>query len=158
MGAAKYVRLREGITSLADVGGSGWSITGNNVKEYPEGEAAEAFVKSKLRANILEWAGKAEFDEVHADEEEAPVGNIKVVTAVTHQEASVRLDAQKRAEKLAAVRAGSTANEEEGGGLSSKTKDELLALAAANEVSVNPKAKKEEIVAALEEAGVSEEE
>lgn len=68
----KYVRLanRLSLQTIADIAeyGSGWSISGLDVKEFPDDEAAR-YVRLKLGQGVLEPATQAEFDEVHDDEE-----------------------------------------------------------------------------------------
>lgn len=61
-------RLRHGIR--ADVRGSGWSIAGLDVKEFPSDPTAAAFARMELNAGRLEPASKAEFEEAHPEEDE----------------------------------------------------------------------------------------
>jgi len=66
--AAKYVRLPERLLSgnVTDVlGGSGWGISGFDVKPVPDKEdepEAHAFVVACLRANLLEEASAQEHE------------------------------------------------------------------------------------------------
>lgn len=63
----KYVRLADHLadSTVADIaGGSGWSIAGRDVREFPEEEGAARYVRSRLVQGLLEPAGKAEYDEV----------------------------------------------------------------------------------------------
>jgi hypothetical protein len=72
----KFVRLanRLALQMVADVtGGSGWSIAGLDVKEFPEDEEQAAYVRVQLGRGVLEVATQAEYDEVHDEEEAAEV-------------------------------------------------------------------------------------
>lgn len=62
----KYVRLADRLARGCQVDiNSGWSIAGLDVVEYPdEGTLAETFVKTALSRGVLEYASRAEFDEV----------------------------------------------------------------------------------------------
>jgi len=63
----KYVRLSDRMSGqhVTDIaGGSGWSISGGDVKPFPKREAQQRFVRQRLAANVLEPSSKAEFDEV----------------------------------------------------------------------------------------------
>lgn len=86
----KYVqltnRLSQGI--VADIGGSGWAISGLDVKEFPTTDAAARFVRAELRSGKLEPVGKAEFDEVQEAHKNA-------TKAANHQEAQVVRAAQR---------------------------------------------------------------
>lgn len=66
----QYVRLstqlQEGI--VCDVQGSGWSIAGYDVKKFPEKKEEQRFVRSKLNAQMLEPASKAEYDEAKGED------------------------------------------------------------------------------------------
>lgn len=70
----EFVRLAERLTTgmLADLY-SGWSISGYDVKRFPEGDAAARFVRENLNAGKLEEASQAEWDEVHEGTLEAAV-------------------------------------------------------------------------------------
>lgn len=85
----KYVRLSNRLSfgMQADVDGSGWSISGLDVKEFPSGEAAARYVRKMLRDGKLEPASRAEFDEVQE-------GN-KTVEKVSHQESQVQGEAMR---------------------------------------------------------------
>lgn len=69
-----YVRLanRLSLQMVADISefGSGWSISGLDVKEFPEDIDAARYVRLKLGQGVLEPATKAEFEEIH-DEDDA---------------------------------------------------------------------------------------
>lgn len=63
----KFVRLADHMSdrTISDIaGGSGWSISGRDVRPFPKRADQQRFVRQKLAANLLEPAGKAEFDEV----------------------------------------------------------------------------------------------
>ena len=79
----QYVRLANRLSRgiLADVEGSGWSISGLDVKPFPEGTNAARFVRHALRDGKLEPASRAEHEEVQSE--------AKKVADTTHQEAKV---------------------------------------------------------------------
>lgn len=95
----KYVRLVEHMQSsvIADiVGGSGWSIAGNEVKEFPtRPDSAKRFVRQKLVANILEPASAAELKE--QAQKSKPYENL-VQGLATHQEEAIIEAAEKARE------------------------------------------------------------
>jgi hypothetical protein len=69
----KYVRLADHLadSALADVqGGSGWSISGRQVKEFPSVDEQVRFVRSQLVHGLLEPASKAELDEMKKTDDE----------------------------------------------------------------------------------------
>lgn len=72
-----YVRLanRLSLQTIADISefGSGWSISGLDVKEFPEDTEAARYVRLKVGQGVLETASRAEFEEVQDDEEAASV-------------------------------------------------------------------------------------
>lgn len=72
-----YVRLanRLSLQVIADISefGSGWSISGLDVKEFPEDTEAARYVRLKVGQGVLETATRAEFEEVQDDEEAANV-------------------------------------------------------------------------------------
>jgi hypothetical protein len=71
-----FVRLanRLALQMVADVtGGSGWSIAGLDVKEFPEDEDQAAYVRVQLGRGVLEVATQSEYDEVHEEDEAAEV-------------------------------------------------------------------------------------
>lgn len=70
--SVKYVRLAKRLVRgiVADVGGSGWSIAGYDIKEVPEdGTLAARFVRKALADGRLEVASQAEFDLVQEENE-----------------------------------------------------------------------------------------
>lgn len=72
----QYVRLtnRLGLQMVADVtGGSGWSISGLDVKEFPDDEDEAAYVRVQLGRGVLEPATKAEYEEVHDEDDVSEV-------------------------------------------------------------------------------------
>lgn len=119
----KYVRLAEHMANriVADIeGGSGWSISGMQVKTFPDEETeptACRYVRSQLVAGLLEPAGKAEYDEVlagnRAMEEAAGRGGSNgpsqgEESAGGLQEAQVQEAGRQVAGNLAKKRAAST--------------------------------------------------
>lgn len=116
MADPKYVRLSERMatSTIADIaGGSQWSISGMDVKEFPkDNDAAKRFVRNRLTAGVLEPAGKAEFDEVQSTNKRmAEVASSAQQTAPAApvastgiQEAQVQQQAQEEAQKLAESR------------------------------------------------------
>lgn len=80
----QYVRLANRLSRgiLADVEGSGWSISGLDVKEFPKDNTnAARFVRHALRDGKLEPASRAEHEEVQSE--------VEALNDVTHQEAKV---------------------------------------------------------------------
>lgn len=110
MSNPKFVRLNERASRgmLADVKGSGWSISGKDVLPFPTDKSQIRFVKQNLNSGLLEPASQAEYEEVHGDDEEyvEPDGE------VTHQEHKVHERAAARVEAAAARRAEQESNEE----------------------------------------------
>lgn len=94
----KYVRLSNRLSygMQADVDGSGWSISGLDVKEFPSSDGAARYVRKMLRDGKLEPASRAEFDEVQE-------GN-KAVEKVSHQESQVQGEAMRAHRSLLASR------------------------------------------------------
>jgi hypothetical protein len=73
MANPKFVRLADHMVHGMCVDlDTEWSIAGYDVKEFPEDRDQARFVRSKITAGVLEPAGQAEYDEVHADDGEAP--------------------------------------------------------------------------------------
>lgn len=94
-----YVRLANRLTQgmVADVGGSGWSISGFDVLPFPkDSDAAARFVRHELRDGKLEPAGKAEYEEVQDSH--------KAVSSLSHQEAQVQDAARRENAKLVDAR------------------------------------------------------
>lgn len=74
MADPKYVRLvaARQLTMVADVlGGTGWSISGADVRPFPEGAQEKDYVRDLVRRGVLEGASKAEFEEVEERNKEA---------------------------------------------------------------------------------------
>jgi hypothetical protein len=112
MADPKFVRLADHMVHglLVDME-SGWKISGYDVKEFPENSEQARFVKRNIQQGKLEPAGKAEFDEIHPeDDSEENAEATKFAAAV--QAASSKKNAgvqeheiqQKVAERQAAVR------------------------------------------------------
>lgn len=94
-------RLQRG--GMADVQGSGWSISGLNVKEFPsDNPAAKRFVRKALNDGKLEPASKAEWEEVN--DPEATPESLKATTKA----------AKKAAKKKGGKKAAEAADEGEG--------------------------------------------
>lgn len=75
----KYVRLTPRLSRnvICDVQGSGWSISGLDVKPFPEGDtekdkAAKKFVRRQIQAGNLEPCSKAEYDDVQEQARSIP--------------------------------------------------------------------------------------
>lgn len=100
-----YVKLRYGVDMQADLDND-WSITGNDVKEFPKDSPAEDFVRQKLALGVLEAATKAEFEDAKEGDAELPQP-VLVGGGVTvfHQEAKIQADAAKARSKREAKRA-----------------------------------------------------
>jgi hypothetical protein len=102
----QYVRLNDNLAdhgSLADVTGSGWSIGGMDVQEFPEDEATASFVRAKLRTGVLEPASLAEFEECHPEEEEIVVER-KQIVEIPHQEGRLHQEVQAGRARMKAAR------------------------------------------------------
>lgn len=114
MSDPSYVKLPQRLVGglVADVdGGSQWSISGLDVRGFPEDPAAARFVRASLNAGKLEPATKAEWDEVHNDAEVLKVVNSFrpkdkgfVETATNWQESKVQLAVNKARAALEASR------------------------------------------------------
>lgn len=105
----KYVRLATRLSRgmVCDVEGSGWSISGLDVRQFPEGNVASRFVRSKLNAGLLEPASKSEWEEAHDTslEDEILSQNPDYrSTASAVQEGRVQRAARAAQEKLASSR------------------------------------------------------
>jgi len=62
-----YVRITNRLSFgvVADIaGGSRWSISGNDVKEFPKDKTAKRFVRKMIANGRLEPASKSEYEEV----------------------------------------------------------------------------------------------
>lgn len=95
-----YVRLANRLTRgiVADIGNSGWSISGFDVKPFPkDDEAAARFVRRELRDGKLEPASKAEHEEVTETHK-------KALGDSSHQEAKLQRAAREANAKLAESR------------------------------------------------------
>lgn len=95
----KYVMLANRLTGgiLADIEGSGWSISGLDVKEFPSTDGAARFVRHALREGKLEPSSRSEFDEVQALH-----GDVSKVPG--HQESKLMGEAMRANRKLAESR------------------------------------------------------
>jgi len=95
-----FVRLanRLGLQMVADVtGGSGWSIGGLDVQDFPEDEEQAAYVRQQLGRGVLEPATQAEYDEVHDEDEMLEALSLQLEASKrTWQEAAVQDIARKR--------------------------------------------------------------
>lgn len=76
-----YVRLAERVSGGMCVDlTSGWGVSGEDVRKFPKDDQyASEFARTKLRAGILEEAGKAEWDAVHDGDIDADVPDGAVV-------------------------------------------------------------------------------
>lgn len=97
----KYVRLSNALQGgiICDVHGSGWSIAGFDVKEFPEDKNEARYVRSKVNAGLLEPASKAEYDEAQGGDLAAEVARQQ--KAGVHQEGKLQEAAAKGTAKLA---------------------------------------------------------
>lgn len=118
-GDPKFVRLAEHLTDVtqADIaGGSGWSISGNAVVPFPEGnEDAARYVRQRLAVGVLEPAGQAEYTEQEdANEELAALTNASESGQENKvQLASTKVRGTRRATAKARARAASDEESEE---------------------------------------------
>jgi hypothetical protein len=89
---------------------SGWSISGWDIKEFPDGQLSGSFVRRDLNRGVLEPATSEEFDLAHppAPEENDADAFVKAVQAASvnpvRQEAHIQAGIQADAEKLRAAR------------------------------------------------------
>ncbi len=97
----KFVRLTPRLSRnvISDVQVSGWSISGLDVKPFPDGDsprakAAAKYVRTMLRAGNLEPCSRAEYDEV---QEQAKV---VMSSFETHQEGAFQREVEAATEKL----------------------------------------------------------
>lgn len=69
MADPKFVQLRDelvtGIVCDVDDYGTGWSISGLDVKEFPEDEREQQFVRDKLARGVLVEGNQAAFEAIH---------------------------------------------------------------------------------------------
>lgn len=105
MADPKYVRLRGELQGrcIADIaGGSGWSISGLDVKEVPAGGPARAFVRAQLAAGTLVEASDQSFQNVQDVHAESPTGAGPDPEAppVHIQEGQVQAHAEQRRQEL----------------------------------------------------------
>lgn len=136
----KYVRLAARLSDgiVADVFGSGWSIAGKDVKEFPEDKAAARFVRQGLDSGKLEPASKAEHEEVHGVENEAEAEMLKQNPdfGKNLQEHKLREATAEGAERLGAGVEARLAEEEEAE-LAAAEEDRQARLAAQEEAGLN---------------------
>lgn len=114
----QYVRLATRLSRgmVCDVKGSGWSISGLDVRKFPEGNVAARFVRAKVNAGVLEPASKAEWEEAHdtALEDEVLAQNPDYrEKASAVQEGRVQRVARDAQDRLAAGRDADLDAEEE---------------------------------------------
>lgn len=145
-------RLNRGI--VADVeGGSGWSIAGLDVKEFPNAEdepVAAAFVERQLRQGKLEAATSGEYQDVQAANDTiAEAAAFNPDAGESLNEAAVQAAVRKASKELsqaAAARADSESEEDEYDGL---TRDELRERAAAAGVDLPKNVSRADALAAV---------
>lgn len=118
----KYVRLVEHLNTsvIADIqGGSGWSISGNEVKEFPKRPPeAQRFVRQRLVQGILEPASAAELKE-QTTRSAAYEDSIRGMT--THQEEAIIEAAEKARDEGDSPTDSSSTEEDDDGGDGSET-------------------------------------
>lgn len=120
--APEFVRLADHMVHglVVDME-SGWSISGYDVKEFPEDREQGRFVKKAINAGKLEPATQAEYDEAHPEVEEdddtrQAENFVRLVNAAQGrggtQEHVLRARESGQATKLRAARARAKAEEE----------------------------------------------
>lgn len=112
----KFVRLVDRLTNgmYADLD-SGWSISGYDVKEFPEDNNQGRVVRSAIHSGILEAASQAEFDEIReADAELEANRQIEspVEKASNWQENRIQAQAKATRQKLQEARAADADDED----------------------------------------------
>jgi hypothetical protein len=93
MANPSYVRLAVArqLTMVADVtGGTGWAISGADVKPFPKDPAEQEYVKGLVRQGVLEPCSKAEYEEVQEANEET------FATEAERQEAAAAATAKRQ--------------------------------------------------------------
>lgn len=108
-----FVRLTDAASrgALADIGGSGWGISGNDVVPFPDDAEAARYVRQKIRLGVLEEASQAEHEEAHPEAYSTgdDIQRVMFVQDTTpHQEANVLEAAARRAKRLQTARANQT--------------------------------------------------
>jgi hypothetical protein len=89
---------------------SGWSISGWDIKEFPDGQLAGNFVRRNLNQGVLEPATSEEFGLAHppAPEENDAEAFVKAVQAASvnpvRQEAHIQANIEADADKLRSLR------------------------------------------------------
>jgi hypothetical protein len=101
----KFVRLAPRLSRgcISDVMASGWSISGLDVKPFPDGtngraKAAAKWVRRQLAAGVLEPCSKAEYEDVQ--EQAALIASVEG----QHQEGAFQRQVEKATETIRAKR------------------------------------------------------
>lgn len=118
----EYVRLADHLVHglIVDTDGTGWSISGLDVKPFPDNREEARFVKRQLNAGKLEAAGVAEYEEAHPDGDEEAGDAEAFVEAVRaaagrgapRQEHKLRADLKGKQDRMRAARFAATLERE----------------------------------------------
>lgn len=137
MSNPSYVRLANpNAVSLRVDTVSGWSISGWDIKEFPDGQLSGSFVRRDLNRGVLEPATSEEFDLAHppAPEENDAEAFVKAVQAASvnpvRQEAHIQAGIQADAEKLRGAR--QTKTDEKGDTPTMARRKELVEIQESN--------------------------
>jgi hypothetical protein len=114
MAKATYVRLSPAAQHGVQVHlPSGWGISGRDVRQVPESKEVQTYIRKQIQRGVFEEASKAEWDEVHAADDEDDDDTPRVIMvadrAVPENKLRYRLD--KKAARLEAQRAARAAGE-----------------------------------------------
>jgi hypothetical protein len=109
MADPKYVRLVDRMARSTQVDlVSGWSISGLDVKEFPEDSRAQAYIRDAIRRGTIEACSRSEYDEVNdGDHDFLAQANVSVKPLEvegTFQEAHVAGLAENRRHEIEAAR------------------------------------------------------
>lgn len=122
----EFVRLADYMTTgMHQDPATGWSITGMDVKPFPEDPAEQRVVRRLINSGMVEAAGTAEHEEAHPEEyeekseEEAEAARmVEIVQAAAGkksgpvQEHKLRAKEQERAARVVAARVRATLEEQ----------------------------------------------
>lgn len=139
MANPKYVRLADHMVhGLVVDPETQWSISGYDVKPWPDDKEAARFVKKKINQGVLEGAAQAEFDEAHPEGEGDPSEHVDEAAAfvnavrevqgrVTEPEHLVQKRIAEHASRIKQARSDNT--DEDGTGSDAERRQALISQA-----------------------------